>query len=129
MAKEQVVIDSSTLLSYILPDEKTPKEIEKIMEKFSKAEIDLVAPPLLKIEIANALRSVHLSGRATEKEAKTYLKTFLELNIKYKEPNLEKVLHNSVEKGLSVYDGVFFTLAKEEKVRLISLDKHLATLV
>jgi predicted nucleic acid-binding protein len=125
MLRKQVVIDSSAILAYIFPNEELPKEIQNVFNRYEKNEIDFYAPDLLKLEVANALRSSFLSKRATKEELLQYFREFQEIPLYYENPDIEESLENSLKHKLSIYDSLFFTLAEKKKIQLISLDKHL----
>lgn len=128
MQKEGMVIDSSTILAYILPDENLPKDLEDLFGLYERNKLDLYAPSLLELEVANALRSSFLTKRVEEDRLLHIFSTFQQLSIHYENPKIEEALKNSLKYKLSIYDSLYLTLAKEKKIPLISLDKHLKSI-
>lgn len=125
---DRVVVDTSVVLSLIMPDEEPPEEIRTTFQRYLKGEVAFFAPPLLRLEVCNALRSAFLSKRVTKATVKELLKKFTGVPIEFVEVSLEDTLENSLEKGISAYDATFYTLAKSKNCKLLSLDKHLSNL-
>jgi len=125
----KIVIDASVILSYILPDEKIPSKIKKVFNNFIDSEVGFMAPTLLKLEVANALRSAVVQKRIRAEIAKKILAKFLELKIQYSSTaNVSSILEIALKNKLSVYDATYLYLSKKENAQLLSLDKKLAKL-
>lgn len=122
---KKVVIDASTVLSLLLPDEKAPSKVEIIFKQFTNKKIVFVAPTLLKVEFSNALRSNFLRKRLTKNAVKKAISVFNKLEIKYQDIDIYEVTKIAIQKDLSAYDSCYVYLAKENKVSLVSLDKKL----
>lgn len=119
------VVDASVILAKLLPDEKQFSKVKKLFAAFGEKEIDFVAPQLLKLEIANALRSAVNQKRITCSIAEKLLAAFLELPIIYQEVDYQEVLKLALERNLSAYDAAYVFLAKKGKIPLVSLDQKL----
>lgn len=119
------VVDSSFLLSTLLPDEKVLKPFQKILESFRKNETVFVSSELLKYEIGNSLKSAVIQKRLTSKKAQGIYSAFKKMAISYQEINYEQVLSLSLEYGLTFYDATYIFLSKKNKCQLLTLDKKL----
>lgn len=122
---QRYVVDASTVLSYILPDEATPAEVLNLAQEYGKGNIQILAPELLKLEVANALRSAVLRKRTTAKKAVEIFKEYTRLEIKYKPIEEINTLQIALKHNLTTYDAAYLALAKAEKAAFITLDIHL----
>lgn len=120
-------IDASAILSYIFPDEPTPKNVMSCMGELAKSRISLVAPTLLKFEIGNALKSAVKRKRVDEVDAKNIFAIFNDLKIHFITPELSETLRLSLKHDLSFYDASYLCVSQEKKAKLITLDKKLLT--
>jgi len=122
---KRVVVDASVILAKLLPDEKQSLKVKKLFASFGKKEVDFVAPPLLKLEITNALRSAVNQKRLNQLVADKLLAAFLELPVIYQEVDYREVLKIALERNFSAYDAAYVFLAKKRKIPLVSLDQKL----
>ncbi|MBU1071519.1 type II toxin-antitoxin system VapC family toxin [Patescibacteria group bacterium] len=124
-----VVIDSSAILSYLLPDESPPKKISHTFQLYQQNKLNLIAPELLKIEVGNTLKTAILQKRLQPKLAKQILKQFLLLPIRYTyQINYLATLNLTIKHNLSFYDALYLHLSQINQVPLITIDKKLAKL-
>lgn len=121
----QIVVDASAVLSYIFPDEVTPKGVAIYFRKLAKRQIVFISPPLLKFEIGNAIKSAVKQKRATEVDAINTINKFNELNIHYFTPDLSMTLLLSLKNNLTFYDASYLSLAQEKNAKLLTLDDKL----
>ena len=122
------VVDSSIIISHLLPDESLPRSIESIIEKFVRHQADFVAPVLLRYEIGNVLKSAVKQKRLSPEDAQRIYSTFQDSDIHYLSPNYPNTLQISLEHNLSFYDASYLCLAREKHAKLLTLDKKLSTL-
>ena len=113
--KRTVVMDASFALSLLLPDEKS---IVDVNNKF-------IAPNLLKLEVANGLRSAVISHRIDLNVAFELLKEFESWPISFQDVNLNQVLKIAVENKISGYDACYLFLAQSFKAELATFDRQL----
>lgn len=121
----RVVIDASSILSFIFPDEPTPKEVLAIFRKSAKGLVVLLAPNLLYYEIGNAIRSTVKQKRINELTATSIIEIYNQLKIIYFEPNNSDTMYLSLKHNLSFYDASYLSLCKEKQAKLLTLDKKL----
>lgn len=113
-----LVVDASYILSLLLPDETTAPDTS----------LPMFAPPLLRYEIANGLRSATLSQRITEQLALTLYQEFQSFPITYQEPDHLESLSQAIAHKLSVYDASYLVLAQSLGSPIKSFDKTLTKL-
>lgn len=127
--KNKIVIDSSALLSELLPDEKPSRLISQTILDYQNDQVDLFAPELLRYEIGNVLKSLILSGRTNVESATAIFETFLNLEITYLKIDYSEVLSLAISTKTSFYDASYLFLAKKLDTDLLTLDKKLAQIL
>jgi len=118
MKTKRIVVDTSYVLSWLLPDEKSPKSTKE----------QLVAPELLVYEVINALKTSVRRKRIADDIAKQLLHEFESWNVQYFKIDNESVLNLAITEGLSGYDASYVYLAKKMKCKLLTWDKKLRKL-
>ncbi|MBU1085701.1 MAG: type II toxin-antitoxin system VapC family toxin [Candidatus Beckwithbacteria bacterium] len=127
--KTKTVIDASAILSILFTDEKTPQFLKIHITQFSQGRLKLLAPIILKYEVANSIKSAVLQKRITENIAIKLLEKFLLLPISYpKKIDYRLTLSLAIKHKLSVYDASYLQLAKSKRYPLLTLDKNLKRL-
>jgi len=121
----RVVIDASTILSFIFPDEPTPKNVLLTIRKATKGKAILLAPTLLSYEVGNAIKSAVKQKRITELTATSLIEVFQQIKIIYFDPNIIGTISLSLKHNLSFYDASYLCLAEEQNAKLLTLDKKL----
>ena len=121
--KNLFVIDASFVLAFLLDEGNL--EVESIFEKQALGEINFVAPPLLKYEVGNSLRSKVLRKKIKKEKAQRLYKLFLGIKIDEKNLNYHYVLSLALEKNLSFYDASYLSLAKKYRIPILTLDNSL----
>lgn len=116
MKTKEFVLDTSYAISWLMPDEKSPK---LILDR-------LIAPELLVFEVINALKTCVRSKRITTDIAQQLLREFESWNISYFKIENKSVLKLAVELELSGYDASYVWLAKKRGAQLLTFDKKLA---
>ena len=64
------VVDTSAIISQLLPDETSPKHISDIFNQFEQNTLTLFAPRLLTYEVANVLRTSVIRHRISSATSK-----------------------------------------------------------
>lgn len=118
MRNKRLVIDTSYVMSWLLPDEKSPKSVKE----------QLVAPDLLVYEVINALKTSVRRKRITDDIAQQLLHEFEGWNIQYFKIDNESVLDLAISEELSGYDASYLYLARKMKCELLTWDKKLGKL-
>jgi predicted nucleic acid-binding protein len=126
VASTEAVIDSSRLLSWIFPDEKTSSD--PLFDIAQSGSVRLVAPTLIAYEVANALKSGLVSKGIHSGQLLKLCQDFTSLRIIYVDLTryLPEVIQLAASKNLSTYDASYLFLAKQRQCPLYTLDNRLA---
>lgn len=122
---KKVIIDASAMLSLIFPDEEISSYHQQIFDQFQNNTVKCIAPPLLKIEVANALKNGVKRKRLTPDIATQIFQKFLQLPIEYKSEDASAALSLAIRHDLSVYDAIYLAQVIQLKLELITRDKKL----
>lgn len=123
-----IIIDASLALKWYLKEEYSEVALH-ILDLFKSSEIDLIAPPIMLLEIINGLLAATLVKRLSAKEAEHSIRTFMKLKIK--EKNLTGDKYNlgmffiAQKYKISVYDSSYAALAEAEHCDFYTADKKL----
>jgi predicted nucleic acid-binding protein len=126
-----VCLDASLVLTWLLPEEFSAKAFA-LRELWDEQATQLIAPPLLRIEVASGLRQAVHRGRLDIAEGDEAFQTFLEMKIHIREP--EPLLTQAWNLGKSVsaprlYDMFYVALAELQQCELWTADRRLVNLV
>lgn len=121
---DRAVVDSSFVLSFLLPDESI-SEVEDVFDKYFAGQVILIAPIFLNFEVFNGLYTAILKHRIGFKLAQKLGEKFLSLNITLLEIDYLKSFGLAAKESVTFYDASFLYLAKEEDLELLTLDKGL----
>lgn len=115
----RVVIDASVAVKWFVPEERTDEA-----DALSNSGLELIAPDLLGVEVANALRKKVTAGFIRTDDALDYLESlprFLNEQIDHR-----TVLMDAMRMGASighpVYDCVYLVLARQQDAILVTDD-------
>ena len=123
------VIDTSALISFLLPDEISNQKIKEVFNSFATEDYTFYAPHLLIYEVANVLKTAVVRGRVNAKDAKVIFEKFLNLPITFLKVDYVKALELSLKYNLTFYDASYMQLAIQKKADLLTLDKRLTNLL
>jgi predicted nucleic acid-binding protein len=126
--KNSFVVDTSFVLAYLLPDEKE-QGVEEMFSKFEENKINFVSPYLLLYEIMNGLRSAVVQKRISPKQAELLLDSFLNIGILFEKVDEKQVLGLALNKSITAYDASYVWLAKSKKLKLLTLDETLISIL
>ena len=113
------VVDASILLAVLTSEPERPKIIELTRD------VDLIAPASVHWEIGNALSSMLKRGRITLLQAESILKNYEKIPIRFVEVSLHESIRISADRKIYAYDAFLIACARDQRCRLISLDKAL----
>ena len=86
---------------------------------------DLIAPASVHWEVGNALSSMLKRARMTLTQAESVLKNYEKIPIRFVEVSLHEAIQISADRKIYAYDAFLIACAREQRCRLISLDKGL----
>jgi predicted nucleic acid-binding protein len=88
-------------------------------------DVDLVAPSSVHWEIGNALSAMLKRGRVTLVQAESLIKNYEKVPIRFVEVSLHESIRISADRKIYAYDAFLIACARDQRCRLISLDKAL----
>lgn len=123
---KKLVVDASVCLKWVFEEEDSEKA-RFLLKQHEKNELLLLVPELWEYEIVNGFASAVLRKKMPFLTAKKLLKLILEANLEIISMTdlLAKCLENAKKYQISAYDSAYVTLAKENKVVLVSADDRL----
>ena len=122
------VVDSSYILSVLLPDEKRLPAAKNNLKLITSEKNKIISSPLLEFEVGNGIRSALLRKRIKSNSPSILIKNFNLLPIKIEKIDNERVLSISITNNLSFYDATYVFLAKSRNAALLTLDDKLFSL-
>ncbi len=122
------VVDSSFILSYLLPDENLP-QVEKIFSQYEEGSIEFISTEMLPFEVFNGLCSALNSKRISKRQLRDLGDRFIKLAIRSIEVDYLAVADLAVSKNLTFYDACYLYIENKRKIPLLTLDKALQKLV
>jgi predicted nucleic acid-binding protein len=114
-----IVIDTSALIAVIVGE----PEREKIVE-FTTGNT-LIGPGSIPWEIGNAFSAMFKQDKLTLDEAKKGFEIFVNIPLRYTEPDFVNALKISKQTKMYAYDAYFLDCAIRHKAPLLTLDRKL----
>lgn len=121
----KMVIDASTALAFLLPDEREIK-VDVLFKTLTEGKTEIFIPKLFYFEVANGLRSAVIRKRISFQLARKLLENLVKLRLEEKGTNWLKTFQIALEENISFYDASYLALARKEKIPLLSLDRLLS---
>lgn len=125
-----VCVDSSVIVAWLLPEELSAKAFA-LKERWDEQGTQLIAPPLLKMEVPSVLRQAVYRGRLTLEEGDEALQAFMEMAIRIQEPGGLISQAWSLAKAVNaprLYDMFYLALAEMAGCELWTTDRRLVNL-
>jgi predicted nucleic acid-binding protein len=120
-----IVIDASTVLSWMLPD-----EVDEFARRSASDVLDqtAVVPPIFPSEVTNALVAAHRRGRIDRSIITDELGDLANLPIVVESAamTITDEIELAIKHGLTIYDAMYLALARRQRVTLVTRDKRLA---
>jgi predicted nucleic acid-binding protein len=120
----EALLDTSVAVKWFVPEENS-EEALSLRRAQEDRELQLYAPEVLLMELANALR---YSSEFSAREITEALETPFALNvllIPFSLDALDSAVSLSLEHDLAVYDSYFLALAKALDIPLITADRRM----
>jgi len=124
---KRYVVDASVAVKWLIPEEHSECAM-RLLDGWLEGGLELDAPGLLRLEVTNALRRYVERGVIDAGKAREGLGIFREIALDYHEEDwllIEEALEASLTTGLSIYDAVYFVLARRLEATLITADRRL----
>ena len=117
-----LVVDASVAVKWVLWEAGSAEALALTSQ-------DLIAPPLLRVECANALWSAHRRGEITGAEAQAKLNDLVSGGVEFREADMAEALRLALQLAHAVYDCVYLALARVEGVAMVTADEKFASKV
>jgi predicted nucleic acid-binding protein len=114
-----LVVDASVVLSVLTSEPERARILQLTKD------VDLLAPASVHWEIGNALSAMLKRGRLNTAQAKVVLKNYERIPIRFVEVGLVEAVEIAAEQDMYAYDAYLIVCARQQRCRLISLDKAL----
>ncbi len=114
-----LVVDASIILAALTSEPERPTILKMTQDQ------DLLAPASVPWEIGNALSAMIRRGRVTAAQARDVLKNYERIPIRFVEVSLQDAIEVAASHNIYAYDAYLIVCAREQRCRLISLDKGL----
>ena len=127
-ALRHVVVDSSVVLKWVLPEAGRSKALA-LLDEYEAGQTDLIAPGLLMEECASALSTRCRRGDLTKADARVAFR-LLELRqpVLVDEPaQLRASFELSVLHHLSFWDSIYLALAIDKRCDIVTADRRFRT--
>jgi predicted nucleic acid-binding protein len=123
---KKVVIDASVCLKWVFEEEDSDKA-RNLLNLSENKKILLLAPTIWEYEIVNGFASAVVKEKLSFDKSKKLMGLVLEAKPEMISISdlLSECLSNSKKYDISAYDSAYVTLAKENKIILISADAKL----
>lgn len=123
---KKLVVDASVCLKWVFEEEDSDKA-RILLKRYKEDKYILVAPDLWEYEIVNALATAVRRKKINPSKSRLFLKLILKGKPETIPLStiLPKCLENAQKYEISGYDSAYITLAKENKIFLISSDDKL----
>jgi predicted nucleic acid-binding protein len=123
------VVDASVAVKWMM-DEAYSAEAQRLLKEMRDGEADLLAPTILKVEVANALNTYTRRRGVDPGDAAEALKAFAILPLTYVDTDwdaLVEAFEVSISIDLAVYDAVYLILARRSDAALVTMDDEIVS--
>ena len=120
-----LVVDASVAIKFVIIEKGTPEARDLLPQAYA-GDIELVAPSLVRLEVANALWKGLRRGHLAAAEVQSMLEEFLllPLSIQDSPELLRPALALACTAGCTVYDATYTALALILGCRLVTADRQ-----
>ena len=124
-----LVVDASVAIKWLSPFrlEVLAPQSRGLLDRWRQGDIELIAPDLIRLEIANAHWKAVRQNRCTGSDAQTSLATLhaQDLPTVPSEQFIDLALRIALRHGRTVYDSLYVALAHTLSLELITADEKL----
>jgi predicted nucleic acid-binding protein len=122
-----VVIDTSALIRFYVPDGPIPDNLESCIDSAWKGEIVIIIPELALAEVSQVLWKKEQAGYISQTETDGILSAILDLPLEiighYK--ILKEALSIARQNSLTVYDSLFLAVAVKRNAEILTSDEKM----
>jgi predicted nucleic acid-binding protein len=111
---EQIVVDASVGVKWRLDDEVHTQEARALLKDYADGRVDLIAPKLFMVEVANAFAVAVMRQRIEEVDARESFQAVIEVGFSFLEDSdyLIPAWEIAAKHSLSIYDALYLALAE-----------------
>jgi len=120
-----VVIDASVALSWVLPAEDTDQALSLRTHALKEPQLILLVPPTFWYEVTNVLWVATRRQRLDDHNALKALDLLIDFEFTVWATELKHCLNLSLSHNLSVYDTAYLDLAIDQQATLWTMDQRL----
>jgi len=129
-ARPAVVVDASTAAKWLPPlhGEPLALQAQELLQRWMRAELDLIVPDLMFIEVGNALWKTVRKGGCTRAQAAAAMQLLREheLTVIPSQSLLDAALRIALDHNRTMYDSIYVALAASSRTQLVTADEKLA---
>jgi predicted nucleic acid-binding protein len=127
MSKDNIIIDASVIIKWLLPDEEDPVAMN-IKNDFAAKEMTISIPYLTYYEVGNVLKIAVKRDRITKDIAEKLYQAFVNLDfVVYATRDLSMLtISKTLEYDISFYDASYIALAEYLNIPFLTADSKLA---
>ncbi len=124
---QEVVLDASAALAWVMPDEGLVEPVDRLITAAERGEVRLMAPGLWPYEVASGLRRAVRMGRTEPARAWHSLQELLSLEValSHHEVPVEAGWWIAQYHGISLYDASYLALAEAKGCHCLTADRRL----
>jgi predicted nucleic acid-binding protein len=124
-----ICVDASVVVSWLLPEEQSENAL-RLKERWEERSDSMIAPPLLRIEVASVLRQSVYRQRLTSGEGEAALDALLQLPIALHRDDLTQRAWQVAQilNAPRLYDMYYLALADLSDCELWTVDRRLVNL-
>lgn len=115
----QIIIDTSAIIAVLVNESSKPAIIQATQQT------DLLAPPSIYWEIANAFSAMFKRNKLTIEEALAAIEIYQQIPIRFVEIELEESLKIADELGIYAFDAYLLRGAIKYNLPILTLDQDL----
>jgi len=115
------VVDTSVALKWFVEEEGS-KKARKILEQYKSGSLEILAPEIIGLELANALfYGVSLKGKRLKEAIELFYSLGLSL-VPLDRLFIQEAASLMEKVNIAIYDCLFIALAEKEKIPLVTAD-------
>ena len=127
-AERAAVVDASVAAKWRLNDEELVDEAGLLLDQHLAGGMILLAPSLIRYELANTFEQARRAGRISEHDVIIAMRDFFAFRIHAPDDSdalIESASRVAARLGLSVYDATYVAFAEELGVTLVTNDREI----
>ncbi len=121
MSVKRILVDTNALADLFVGEASLQNDAERLRRKFRL----WVAPPLIRYEFGNVLRTYVRTRKLEEEEGLAMLRKGLRMVRLCGEPTEEAIFREAIRSGLTLYDATYVACAKSLGLTLYTRDDEI----